>query len=97
MTKTKCSTWVGTSLLASSLLLLPVTTTFAQTATPPPETRPPETRYVETRTDHDRTGLWGLLGLAAYSGSRACGGVMRPCALTPIRVNGVRCKEHRRL
>ena len=63
MTKTKFSTWVGTSLLASSLLLLPVTTTFAQTPTPPPETRPPETRYAETRTDHDKTGLWGLLGL----------------------------------
>jgi MYXO-CTERM domain-containing protein len=68
MTKTKFSTWVGTSLLASSLLLLPVTTTFAQTATPTPDTRPPETRYVETRTDHDRTGLWGLLGLVGLLG-----------------------------
>ena len=68
MRKTKCSTWVGTSLLASSLLLLPVATTFAQTATPPPETRPPEIRHVETRTDHDRTGLWGLLGLAGLLG-----------------------------
>jgi len=68
MKQTKCSTWVGTSLLASSLLLLPVATTFAQNTTPPSETRPPETRYVETRTDHDRTGLWGLLGLAGLLG-----------------------------
>jgi MYXO-CTERM domain-containing protein len=68
MKQTKCSTWVGTSLLASSLLLLPVTTPFAQTATPPSETRPPETRYVETRTDHDKTGLWGLLGLVGLLG-----------------------------
>ena len=68
MTKTKCSTWVGTSLLASSLLLLPVTTTFAQTPTPPPETRPPDIQRVETRTDHDRTGLWGLLGLVGLLG-----------------------------
>jgi len=64
MTKTTFSTWVGTSLLASSVLLLPVTTTFAQTTTPTPATRPPETRQVETRADHDKTGLWGLLGLA---------------------------------
>jgi MYXO-CTERM domain-containing protein len=68
MTKTTFSTWVGTSLLASSLLLLPVATTFAQTATPPPETRPPEIRHVETRADHDKTGLWGLLGLVGLLG-----------------------------
>jgi len=68
MRKTKFSTWVGTSLLASSLLLLPVSTTFAQTATPPPETRPPDIHRVETRTDHDRTGLWGLLGLVGLLG-----------------------------
>jgi len=67
MTKTKFSTWVGTSLLASSLLLLPGTT-FAQTTTPTPDTRPPETRRVETRDDHDRTGLWGLLGLTGLLG-----------------------------
>ena len=42
MHKPKLSTWVGTSLLASSMLLLPVATAVAQTATPPPETRPPE-------------------------------------------------------
>jgi MYXO-CTERM domain-containing protein len=66
MRKTKFSTWVGTSLLASSLLLLPVATpTFAQTSTP---TSPPETRRVETRVEHDRTGLWGLLGLAGLFG-----------------------------
>jgi MYXO-CTERM domain-containing protein len=61
------------SLLASSLLLVPVTTTFAQTATPPSETRPPETRYVETRTDHDKRGLWGLLGLAGLLGLTGLG------------------------
>ena len=59
---------MGTSVLASSLLLLPVATTFAQTATPPPETRPPETRRVDTRDDHDKTGLWGLLGLTGLLG-----------------------------
>ena len=68
MKQTKCSTWVGTSLLASSLLLLPVTTTFAQTPMPPPETRPPDIQRVEPRTEHDRTGLWGLLGLAGLLG-----------------------------
>ena len=68
MYKTRLSTWVGTSLLASSLLLFPVATTLAQTATPPPETRPPETRFVETRDDHGNTGLWGLLGLAGLLG-----------------------------
>jgi MYXO-CTERM domain-containing protein len=71
MRKTKCSTWVGTSLLASSLLLLPVATpTFAQTSTP---TSPPETRRVETRVEHDRTGLWGLLGLAGLLGLTGLG------------------------
>ena len=63
MHKTRLSTWVGTSLLASSMLLLPVATTVAQTATPPPETWPPEIRFVDTRDDHGKTGLWGLLGL----------------------------------
>jgi MYXO-CTERM domain-containing protein len=70
MRKTKCSTWVGTSLLASSLLLLPVSATFAQTSTP---TSPPETRRVETRVEHDRTGLWGLLGLAGLLGLTGLG------------------------
>jgi hypothetical protein len=96
MTKTKFSTWVGTSLLASSLLLLPVATPFAQTATPTPDTRPPETRYADTRADHDRTGLWGLLGLAACSGLRVSGGalILTAWAPTPTRVNGVERKEY---
>jgi MYXO-CTERM domain-containing protein len=68
MHKTRLSTWVGMGLLASSVLLLPVATTLAQTATPPPETRPPETRFVETRDDHGKTGLWGLLGLTGLLG-----------------------------
>jgi MYXO-CTERM domain-containing protein len=68
MHKTRLSTWVGTSLLASSLLLLPVATTVAQTTTPPPETRPPETRLVDTRDDHGKTGLWDLLGLTGLLG-----------------------------
>jgi MYXO-CTERM domain-containing protein len=73
MTKTNLSTWVGTRLLASSLLLLPVATpTFAQTA-PPPETRPPEIRQVETRDDRDKTGLWGLLGLVGLLGLTGLG------------------------
>ena len=71
MRKTKFSTWVRTSLLASSLLLLPVATpTFAHTTTP---TAPPETRRVETRTEPDRTGLWGLLGLAGLVGLTGLG------------------------
>ena len=63
MKKTRFSTWVGTSVLASSLLLLPVATTFAQTATPAPGTQ-----RVETRDDNDNTGLWGLLGLTGLLG-----------------------------
>ena len=73
MKQTKFSTWIGTGILASSMLLLPVTTSFSQTATPTPDTRPPETRRVETRDDHDRTGLWGLLGLAGLLGLTGLG------------------------
>lgn len=55
---------MGTSILASSLLLLPITTTtFAQTATPAPETT-----QMETRDNDDNTGLWGLLGLTGLLG-----------------------------
>jgi MYXO-CTERM domain-containing protein len=73
MTKTKFSAWVGTSLLVSSLLLLPGATPFAQTTTPTPDTRPPETRQVDTRADHDRTSLWGLLGLVGLFGLAGLG------------------------
>ena len=62
MQKTRLSTWVERSLLASSELLFPTATTLPQTTTPPPETGPPETRFVETHNDHGQTGLWGLLG-----------------------------------
>jgi len=69
MKKTKFSTWVGTGMLASSLLLLPATTSlFAQTANPAPPTRP-----VETRDHRDNTGLWGLLGLAGLLGLTGLG------------------------
>ncbi len=52
--------FMGTSILASSLLLLPITTTtYAQTAT-----SVPETTQMETSDNDDNTGLWGLLGLA---------------------------------
>jgi MYXO-CTERM domain-containing protein len=62
--KTRFSILVGTSMLASSLLLLPLTTaTFAQTTAPTPETR-----RMETRDERDNTGLWGLLGLTGLLG-----------------------------
>ena len=58
MKRSKCATCARTSAFALSVLLLPLATpTFAQTATPMPETR-----SVDTRADRDRTGLWGLLG-----------------------------------
>jgi MYXO-CTERM domain-containing protein len=64
MKRTRCATWVRTAVLASSLLLLPITTaTFAQTATPTPETR-----QMDTRDTRDNTGLWGLVGLAGLLG-----------------------------
>jgi MYXO-CTERM domain-containing protein len=64
MKKIKVSTCVSASLLASSLLLFPITTTtFAQTTAPTPETR-----QIETRDERDNTGLWGLLGLVGLLG-----------------------------
>jgi hypothetical protein len=52
------------SLLASSVLLLPLTTaTVAQTPAPTPETR-----QMDTRDEDDNTGLWGLLGLTDLLG-----------------------------
>ena len=60
---------MGTGLLAASVLLFPITTpTFAQTLAPTPDTRP-----VETRVAHDRTGVWGLLGLASLLGLMGLG------------------------
>jgi MYXO-CTERM domain-containing protein len=71
MKKTKFSTWVATSLLALSLLLLPITTsTFAQTTAPTPEAR-----RVQTSDTDDNTGLWGLLGLVGLLG---LAGLRRP-------------------
>ena len=56
--------FMGTSILASSLLLLPITTTtYAQTAT-----SAPETTQMETSDNDDNTGLWGLLGLTGLLG-----------------------------
>jgi hypothetical protein len=64
MKKTRFSTFVSASVLASSLLLLPITTsTFGQTTAPPPEPR-----RMETVVERDNTGLWGLLGLAGLIG-----------------------------
>ena len=56
------------SVLALSLLVLPITTPLsAQTTTPAPTTPREETR-VETREERDSTGLWGLLGLLGLAG-----------------------------
>lgn len=72
MKKTKFSTFVASSLLASSLLLLPITTsTFAQTTAPTPGASRVETND----TDDDNTGLWGLLGLVGLLG---LAGLRRP-------------------
>jgi hypothetical protein len=64
MKRSTFATCARTSVLALSVLLLPLATpTFAQPATPTPETQ-----SVDTRADRDRTGLWGLLGLAGLLG-----------------------------
>jgi MYXO-CTERM domain-containing protein len=64
MKRFKFATFARTGVFALSVLLLPLSTpTFAQTATPTPETQ-----RVETRSDGNRTGLWGLLGLAGLLG-----------------------------
>ena len=59
-----CATCARTSVLALSVLLLPLATpTFAQ-----PATSTPATRSVDTRAERDRTDLWELLGLAGLWG-----------------------------
>jgi hypothetical protein len=64
MKRSQFSTFLRAGVIACSLLLFPLSyTTFAQTATPTPETR-----RIETRDDRDRTGLWGLLGLTGLLG-----------------------------
>lgn len=63
MKKTAFTTLVGASLLAASVLLPLTTSTFAQTASPTPETR-----QMETRDTRDNTGLWGLLGVTGLLG-----------------------------
>jgi MYXO-CTERM domain-containing protein len=62
---TNVSTTVRAGALALSLLLFPLTTTFAQTTSPTPEAPRLETRAAD---DGDNTGLWGLLGLAGLFG-----------------------------
>jgi MYXO-CTERM domain-containing protein len=59
-------TYVRASVLAGSLLLLPMTTPFAQVRDT--TTAMPEVRQVETRVERDYTGLWGLLGLLGLAG-----------------------------
>ena len=61
---TKILPYVCASVLAGSLLVLPITAPLsAQTTAPAPE----PTR-VETRLYRDYTGLWGLLGLLGLAG-----------------------------
>jgi MYXO-CTERM domain-containing protein len=62
---TNVSTTVRAGALALSLLLFPLTTTFAQTTSSTPEAPRLETRAAD---DGDNTGLWGLLGLAGLFG-----------------------------
>jgi hypothetical protein len=64
MKRSTFATCARTSVLALSVLLLPLATpTFAQPATPTPATR-----RIDTRAERDRTDLWGLLGLAGLLG-----------------------------
>jgi MYXO-CTERM domain-containing protein len=66
MKQARWSTTVRAGVLASSLLLLPLTLpTFAQMRDTAPA---PNTQVAETRDDNDNTGLWGLLGLAGLAG-----------------------------
>lgn len=68
MKRAKVLTYARASVLALSLLVLPITTLLsAQTTTPAPTTPRVETR-VETRIERDYTGLWGLLGLLGLAG-----------------------------
>ena len=68
MKRTKVFTWARASVLALSLVVLPVTAPLsAQTPTPAPTTPRVDTR-VETRVERDYTGLWGLLGLLGLAG-----------------------------
>jgi MYXO-CTERM domain-containing protein len=79
MQKTRFSTLLGASVLASSLLVLPITpSTLAQTMTPTPEPR-----RVETVVERDNTGLWGLLGLVGLVG---LAGLRRRPEPEPVRV-----------
>ena len=68
MKRAKVLTCARASVLALSLLVLPLTTPLsAQTPTPAPMTPRADTR-VETRVEPDYTGLWGLLGLLGLAG-----------------------------
>ena len=68
MKRTQVLTCARASVLALSLLVLPITTPLsAQTTTPTPTTPRVETR-VETQVERDYTGLWGLLGLLGLAG-----------------------------
>jgi hypothetical protein len=64
MKKTHFSIFVAMSVLALSMLLLPITTaTFAQTTAPTPKVR-----QVETHDTRDNTGVWALLGVTGLVG-----------------------------
>ena len=68
MMRAKMFTWARASVLALSLVVLPLTAPLsAQTPTPAPTPPRADTR-VETRVERDYTGLWGLLGLLGLAG-----------------------------